>query len=73
MVSPSRNFPQEVNFVISFINSALKKKVTGSSLKKIVTKIDGVSGEQWERLYWLYKEDGSKEVADAIVAHALGG
>lgn len=73
MVSPNRNFPQEVNFTISFINSALKKKVTGSSLKKIITKIDGVSGEQWERLYWLYKEDGNKEVADAIVAHALGG
>lgn len=73
MVFPNRNFPQEVNFTISFINSALKKKTTGSSLKKIITKIGGVSDEQWDRLYRLYKEDGNKEVADAIATHALGG
>lgn len=29
MVSPNRNFPQEVNFTISFINSALKRKLLG--------------------------------------------
>lgn len=72
MVSPNRNFPQKVNFFITSI-ATLRRKVTGSSLKKVIAKIDGIPAEQWQQLYWLYYDDGNKTVADAIISHALDG
>ena len=60
--------------IVFAINRAIAKKGKASDYKKLFSMSkELLTAEQWEQFYWLYKEDGSKEVANAIVAHALEG
>lgn len=60
--------------IVFAINRAITKKGKASDYKKLFSMSkELLTVKQWERIYWLYKEDGNEGVADAIATHALGG